>query len=300
MDAILNQIESESKDDNEKKLGIFRNNRIFESIFIFFDSRMEKTEQIDILEDFFQAENLTDCTSKEIASSITKLFSSRFMKIENASTTSQASRAAINHMSKDDNNKERFDELQKTIHKFFRDQPKPAMKSKHSNMTINQFSKLFARNVAEMKEAHEKNEKEKKEKEKEKEKDDKKAMEAKIVKMSRVKVKEMENDKKIAKLIAENEELFIFLKVMFLLSGIWWKIDRTIRVINNPFSDQMRKFVTKLNDYASRNLLDLSFTNFQGHTLYHTLAAFDFAKAFEILMTLDNDVAKYKDLNGKV
>ena len=90
------------------------------------------------------------------------------------------------------------------------------------------------------------------------------------------------------KSFSKDDEYYTFIKIIGVMIGSWWACA------------SQRESIETIRSYAEQHLIDVSYTNKQGQSLYHMLAAFDQSSLFEILLTIDSNVNQYKDQNGKV
>ena len=62
-------------------------------------------------------------------------------------------------------------------------------------------------------------------------------------------------------------------------------------------TENLRKMIRK---YSDLHLVNLSFVNSTQQSLYHIVTAYDMSDVFDLLVEIDNDIAKYKDIYGQV
>ena len=89
------------------------------------------------------------------------------------------------------------------------------------------------------------------------------------------------------------------LKNIFIQIGVFWKIVNEMQKCfkESKQSDELKEMIEK---YSQLGMINVCIVNDHLQSLFHIATAYDMSDTFDLLIELDNNVTKYKDIYGLV
>ena len=264
-----------------RTLGLFKDNETLYKIFLELES-LERDAMMTHMFSFFEYERLKDVKPLKVGEMIVSLIKQRFLKVSNYSLTSEALRKAINYtLGENFEHETEFESKLISILSLI-------AKNDHTKVTAYSFVGFFSQVSERTKDA----------------KTNDKNFSAQEHEPVSHYIKSIHGgNEKFESMRDDHFELFCFLKIVFGMVGIWWLTVEMILRLADPWQLGIDDFHETLERRINKHLIDTCYTDQNGQTIYHVIAAYDFARSFELLISAEDSVkalAQYKDKSGKV